>query len=117
MDREHILGRQSTNYVATFLVEIQTLDLLVKIQILDLLVEIQILDLLIKIQILDIVVKIQILDLLVKIQILVLILSDMKDQLIAKRMYCFTNVLVKLCQLQGSDSIAFDDMLWLTLHI
>ena len=40
----------------------------------------------------------------------VLILSDMKDQLIVKRIYYFTNVLVKLCQLQGSDSIAFDDM-------
>ena len=34
----------------------------------------------------------------------------MEDQLIVKRMYYFTNVLVKLCQLQGSDSIAFDDM-------
>ena len=40
----------------------------------------------------------------------VLILSDMEDQLIVKRMYYFTNVLVQLCQLQGSDSIAFDDM-------
>ena len=37
----------------------------------------------------------------------------MKDQLIVKRMYYFTNVLVKLCQLQGSDSIAFDDMWWM----
>ena len=44
---------------------------------------------------------------------LVLILSDMKDQLIVKRMYYFTNVLDKLCQLQGGDSIAFDDMWWM----
>ena len=37
----------------------------------------------------------------------------MEDQLIVKRMYYFTNVLDKLCQLQGSDSIAFDDMWWM----
>ena len=37
----------------------------------------------------------------------------MEDQLIVKRMYYFTNGLVKLCQLQGSDSIAFDDMRWM----
>ena len=43
-------------------------------------------------------------------QILLLILSYMKDQLIVKRMYYFTNALVKSCQLQGSDLIAFDDM-------
>ena len=57
VDREHILGRQSTNEEATFLVKIQILDLLVNIQILDLLVKIQILVLLVNIQILDHLVK------------------------------------------------------------
>ena len=37
----------------------------------------------------------------------------MKDQLIVTRMHYFTNVVVKLYQLQGSVSIAFSDMWWM----